>query len=103
MFVTLMMSSAFLTTSCTSFLNILSSQHDNIKFSIEKSIDTLQFFDLKIKITENITADTVHRFGESSLIRVFFLEFASTCPLKRKSGLVFCMLRRAKLICSSDS
>ena len=31
-----------------------------------------------------------------------FLNFAAICPIKWKSGLVFCMLHRAKLICSSD-
>ena len=42
---------------CSSFLNILNSQHDNIKFTIEKSTNTLQFLDVDIKISEN-TADT---------------------------------------------
>ena len=31
-----------------------------------------------------------------------FLNFAAVCPIKWKSGLVFCMLHRAKLICLSD-
>ena len=35
------------------FLNILNSQHDNIKFTIEKSTNTLQFLDVDIKISEN--------------------------------------------------
>ena len=38
---------------CSSFLNILYSQHDNIKFAIEKSSNTLQFLDVDIKINEN--------------------------------------------------
>ena len=42
---------------CLSFLNILNSQHDNIKFTIEKSTNTLQFLDVDIKISEN-TVDT---------------------------------------------
>ena len=42
---------------CSSFLNILNSQHDNIKFTIEKSTNTLQFLDVDIKISEN-TVDT---------------------------------------------
>ena len=42
---------------CSSFLNILNSQHDNIKFIIEKSTNTLQFLDVDIKISEN-TVDT---------------------------------------------
>ena len=31
-----------------------------------------------------------------------FLNFAAICPIKWKSGLVFCMLHCARLICSSD-
>ena len=38
---------------CSSFLNILNSQHDNIKFRIEKFTNTLQFLDFDIKIIEN--------------------------------------------------
>ena len=33
----------------------------------------------------------------------FIPTFAAICPIKWKSGLMFCMLHRAKLICSSDS
>ena len=36
---------------CSSFLNIRNSQHDNIKFTIEKSTNTLQFLDVDIKIS----------------------------------------------------
>ena len=32
-----------------------------------------------------------------------FLNFAAICPIIWKSGLVYCMLHHAKLICSSDS
>ena len=38
---------------CLSFLNILNSQHDNRKFTIEKSTNTLQFFDVDSKINQN--------------------------------------------------
>ena len=37
----------------SSFLNILNSQHHNIKFTIENSTYTLQFLDVDIKINEN--------------------------------------------------
>ena len=43
------------------FLNILISQHDNIKFTIEKSTSTLQFLDVVIKICENIVDTWVWR------------------------------------------
>ena len=32
-----------------------------------------------------------------------FLNFDAICPLKWKSGLIMCMLHRAKLICSNDN
>ena len=38
---------------CSSFLNILNSQHDNIKFTNnKKSTNALQFLDIDIKISE---------------------------------------------------
>ena len=85
---------------CSSFLNILNSQHDNIKFTIEKSTNTLQFLDVDIKISENTVDTWVWRKPTNTGL---FLNFAAICPIKWKSGLVFCMLHRAaKLICSSD-
>ena len=44
----------------------------------------------------------IHGSGESLLIRVYSLTLLLYVPLNGKSGLVFCMLHRAKLICSSD-
>ena len=85
---------------CSSFLNILNSQHDNIKFTIEKSTNTLQFVDVDIKISENTVDTWVWRKLTNTGL---FLNFAATCPIKWKSGLVLCMLHRARLICSSDS
>ena len=35
---------------CSPFLNILNSQHDILKFTIEKSTNTLQFLDVDIKV-----------------------------------------------------
>ena len=85
---------------CSPFLNILNSQHDNIKFTIEKSTNTLQFLDVDIKISENTVDTWVWKKPTNTGL---FLNFAAICPIKWKSGLVFCMLHRAKLICSSDS
>ena len=80
-------------------LNYSNSQHDNIKFTIEKSTNTLQFLDVDIKISENTVDTWVWRKPTNTGL---FLNFAAICPIKWKSGLVFCMLHRAKLICSSD-
>ena len=86
--------------SSSTFSNVLNSQHDNIKFTIEKSTNTLQFLDVDIKISEN-TVDTLVRRKPFNM--GLFLNFAALCTIKWKSGSVFCMLHRAKLICSSDS
>ena len=84
---------------CSSFLNILNSQHDNTKFTIEKSTNTLQFLEVDIKVNKN----TVDTWVWKKLTNTgLFLNFAAMCPIKWKSNLVFCMLHRAKLICSSD-
>ena len=85
---------------CLSFLNILNSQYDNIKFTIKKCTNTLQFLDVGIKISENTVDTWVWRKPTNTDL---FLNFAAICPIKWKSGLVFCMLHRAKLICLSDS
>ena len=85
---------------CWSFLNILNSQHENIKFTIEKSTNTLQFLDVDIEISENSVDTWVWRKPYNTGL---LLNFAAICPIKWKFGLVFCMLHRAKLICSSDS
>ena len=48
----------------------------------------------------------IHGSAESQLIRVYSLILlvkVAYCTIKWKSGLVFCMLHCAKLICSSDS
>ena len=42
---------------CLPFWNILNSQYDNIKFTIKKSTNTLQFLDRDIKICDD-TVDT---------------------------------------------
>ena len=72
----------------------------NIKFTIEKSTNTLQFLDVDIKISENTVVTWVWR---KPTITGLFLNFAAICSIKWKSGLEFCMLHRAKLICSRDS
>ena len=85
---------------CSSFVNILNSQHDNIKLTIEKSTNTLQFLDVGIIISENNVDTWVWRKPTNTGL---FLNFAAICPIKWKSGLVFCVLHRVKLISSSDS
>ena len=59
----------------------------------------MQFLDVDIKISENTVDTWVWRKPTNTGL---FLNFAAICPIKWKSGLVFCMFHRAKLICSSD-
>ena len=86
---------------CSSLLNILNSQHDNIKFTtgIEKFTNTLQFLGVDIKLSENTVDTWVWKKHTKTGL---FLNFAAICSIKWKPGLVFCMLHRAKLMCSSD-
>ena len=85
---------------CLSFLNILNSQRNNIKFTIDKFANTVQFLDVDIKICEDTVDTWVWRNSTNMGI---FLNFAAIYPIKWKSGLLLCMLPRAKLISSSDS
>ena len=57
---------------CSSFLNILNSQSDDIKFIIEKSDSNLQFLVVDIKIT-GPTILLLNGFKERQVIRVYFL------------------------------
>ena len=85
---------------CPSFLNILNSQQGNIKFTNKKSTKALQFLDVDSKTSENNVDTWVSKKPTNMSL---FLDFAAICYIKWKSGLVFCMLPRAKLICPRDS
>ena len=63
----------------------------------EKAVYKLDF---DVKINEN----TVNWYMglKKQTETGLFLNFSAMCPIKFKSGLAFCMLHRAKLICSSD-
>ena len=37
---------------CTKFLDLLNSQHNNIKFTVELPSDTIPFLDVEIKLNE---------------------------------------------------
>ena len=83
---------------CLSFLNVLNSQHKNIKFTLEQSSDFICFLDVKIEINCNsLDTYTWRKPTNTGLL----LNFNAFCPQKWKSGLILCLLYRAKLICSS--
>jgi len=85
---------------CKSFMNVLNNQHKNLKFTLEKSTNNLQFLDVDIKINEHGDDTCVWRKPTCTDL---FLNFNAVCLLRWKSGLITCMLHRAKVICSNDN
>ena len=76
---------------CTKFVDLLNSQHNNIKFTVELLSDTIPFLDVEIRLNETGITNT-------NLI----LNFNALYSAKWKSGLILCFLNRTKRICSSD-
>ena len=82
---------------CYEFLPILNAQHQSVKFTVEKATDSLPFLDVEIKFDE---------FGFKTIVwhkptyMGLLLDLRSTCPNAWKSGLITCLLKRAKIICS---
>jgi len=71
-----------------------------LQFTLEKSTNTQQFLDVDIKINEHGVDIWAWRKPTCTSL---FLNFNADCPLRRKSGLITCMLRQAKVICSNDN
>ena len=85
---------------CDSFFNILYTQHKNLKFTVEKSANILKFLDVDIQVNEQHVDTWVWRKPTSTGL---FLNFDASGPLKWKSGLIMCILHRAKTRCSKDN
>ena len=82
---------------CYEFLPILNAQHQSVKFTVEKATDSLPFLDVEIKFDEFGCKTIVwHKPTYTGLL----LNLRSTCPNAWKSGLITCLLKRAKIICS---
>ena len=84
---------------CTKFLDLLKSQYNNIKFTVELPSDTISFLDVEIRLTETGIDTWVNRKPTNTNL---ILNFNALCPTKWKSGLILCFLNRAKRIYSSD-
>ena len=82
---------------CDEFLPILNAQHQSVKFTVEKATDSLPFLDVEIKFDEFGFKTRVWR---KPTYTELLLNFRSTCPNAWKSGLITCLLKRAKIICS---
>ena len=86
---------------CTQFLDILNSQHKDIKFILEKTTnrENLPFLDVQIKLYDAGYDTCVWRKPTNTGL---LLNFNAFCPNPWKSGLIMCLLHRAKSICSSN-
>ena len=84
---------------CTKFLNLLNSQHNNIKFTVELPSDTIPFLNIEIRLNETGIDTWVYKKRTNTNL---ILNFNALCPIKWKSGLILCFLNRAKHICSSN-
>jgi len=76
----------------------LNSQHGNIKFTVEYGSDSMCFLDVEIKVTDDgCDTWTWRKPTHTGLL----LNYNALCPIKWKSGLILCLLNRAKSICST--
>ena len=85
--------------SSLSLLNLLNSQHKNKKFTMESAAQCISFLDVCIKVNnENIETWIWRKPTHTGLL----LNYNAYCSKKWKSGLISCLLYRAKLICSTN-
>ena len=82
---------------CDDFLPILNTQHQSVKFTVEKAPDSLPFLDVEIKFNEfGFKTSVWRKLAYTGLL----VNFRSTCPNAWKFGLITYLLKRAKSICS---
>ena len=79
-------------------LNVLNTQHPNLKFTYELGNHTLPFLDTNISIKEGDCEIEVYRKKTNTGV---MLNFSALVPNMWKAGLVRCMLYRAWIVCSS--
>ena len=84
---------------CTKFLDLLNSQHNNIKFTVKFPSATIPFLDVEIRLNKTGIDTWVYRKPTNTNL---ILNFNVLCPTKWKSGLIVCFLNQAKHICFSD-
>ena len=81
-----------------SFLNILNSQHKNLKFTYEEGNQCIPFLDTKITLNNGNFESLVYRKATNTDV---LLNFEALCPINWKIGLVKGVFHRAWNICSS--
>ena len=79
-------------------LNVLNTQHPNLKFTYELGNHTLPFLDTNISIKDGDCEIEVYRKKTNTNV---MLNFSALVPNMWKAGLVRCMLHRAWIVCSS--
>ena len=84
------------------FFDHLNCSHPSLKFTLEHGKGSLAFLDAHISLP-TVDFDShcaIDVFRKQTYTRVI-LNFAATCPMNWKIGLIFCFLHRAYNICSS--
>ena len=87
-------------TSCSKFLDLLNSQHKSIKFTVEHASETIPFLDVEIKLNHSGIDTWIWKKPTHTNL---LLNFNAFCSLKWNSGLILCLLNRAKRICSNNT
>ena len=64
---------------CTKFLDLLNSQHNNIKFTVELPSDTIPFLDVEIRLNETGIDTWVYRKPTNTNL---ILNLNALCPTK---------------------
>ena len=82
------------------FLHILNSLHPSLQFTVEVATTSLPFLDVRVKIDDNNLETSVYRKSTHTGV---FLNYQAIAPTAWKRGLIWCLLHRAKMICSSLS
>ena len=81
------------------FLDLLNNQHQNLKFTVERSVGSLPFLDVEIILEADNNIET--RIFRKQTNTDVLLNFNSVAPDSWKRGLIKCLFHRAKSICSS--
>ena len=83
------------------FLKFLNSQHPNLKFTKEQSVTSLPFLD--VNVTINNAGEIKTSVWRKSSNTGLMMNFSAACPKFWKTGLIFYLLHRANIICSSQT
>ena len=82
------------------FLEVLNHQHKNLDFTMEKPIGAFPFLNVQININQNILETRIWRKPANTGV---LLNFSAACPEQWITGLIICLLKRAKTYCSTDN